>query len=70
MKPKATEELNAYSEYRLHRMHENGEIAKCSRCHTYYVQEKRIFMYNVGLCDKCQKKQDELDRTIEIMESW
>ena len=45
-----------------------GEIAKCSKCHTYYKQEKRLFLYNVSFCDRCEKAVNELERTIEIME--
>lgn len=69
-KVNAVSELNAYTEYRLNRMWNDGEIAKCTDCKTFYVQEKRLFMYNLGLCDKCKEKRDEYDRTLEIMESW
>ena len=61
------EELKGLTEYRLNKMWHNGEIAKCSKCHTYYKQEKRLFLYNVSFCDRCEKAVNELERTIEIM---
>jgi len=63
-------ELQGLSEYRLNKMWHSGEIAKCPRCHHYYKQHKEQFLYNVGLCDHCTKENEELQKTIEIMESW
>jgi hypothetical protein len=64
------DELNAYSEYRLDKMWNDGEVAKCSKCKIFYKQEKKIFLYNMGLCDKCKMKQKEYDQTLKIMKSW
>ena len=69
-----SERLYEFSDYRLNKMWLNGEINKCPKCKRYHdkkeeVEKEKEFLYNLILCDFCQKTQDILDNWLSNKEN-
>lgn len=60
----ASESLYQFNDNQLHKMWQNGEIAKCPVCKRYHdLRQNTFIVYNLEYCDEC-------DKTKKLLESW